>query len=414
MRILIYGINYTPELTGIGKYTGELAQWLAGRGHEVYLVTAPPYYPDWRVGNGYLAWRYRREFDCGIQVWRCPLWVPKKPSGWKRIVHLASFSFSSFPVMLMRALQAPDVVIAIEPPIFCAPGAAFAAWLSRAKAWLHVQDFEVDAAFDLGLVKGGWPRRVIETLEKLLMQRFHCVSTISQRMMDRLEDKGVAEARRIFFPNWVDTQTIHPLSRPSTLRGELGIRDNEIVALYSGNMGQKQGLEIVIEAARELAKTPGLRFVMCGQGAAYEDLRTLGNGLKNMFWIPLQPVNRLNSLLNLADIHLLPQRADAADLVMPSKLTGILASGRPVVATAAKDTEVWQVMQGRGLIVEPGDAKAFANAILNLSKDSAQRQALGVASRSYAVTHLDYEKIMENFETELLKLTGAQAKKEPL
>ncbi len=161
------------------------------------------------------------------------------------------------------------------------------------------------------------------------------------------------------------------------MRDELCIPDDEIVVLYSGNMGEKQGLEIVIEAARALTDELALHFIMCGQGAAYARLRKLAEGLDNIKWLPLQPIDKLNELLNAADIHLLPQRADAADLVMPSKLTGILASGRPVVATAHPGTEVWNVVQGRGITVEPGNVEAFAGAIQKLAGDAERRKALG-------------------------------------
>lgn len=95
MKILVYGINYSPELTGIGKYTGEMVAWMAQEGHEVRVITAPPYYPQWKVGERYSAWRYRWE-EGEATVWRCPLYVPKQPSTLKRLLHLGSFALSSF------------------------------------------------------------------------------------------------------------------------------------------------------------------------------------------------------------------------------------------------------------------------------------------------------------------------------
>lgn len=95
MKILVYGINYSPELTGIGKYTGEMVEWLAAQGHEVRVITAPPYYPQWQVGENYSARRYKRE-EGAATVWRCPLYVPKQPSTLKRLLHLGSFAVSSF------------------------------------------------------------------------------------------------------------------------------------------------------------------------------------------------------------------------------------------------------------------------------------------------------------------------------
>ena len=409
MRILIMGINFAPELVGIGKYTGEMAVNLATKGHDVRVVTAPPYYPEWRIGEGYSAWRYRREVieaTRPIHVYRCPLWLPWKLSGLKRLIHLASFTASSLPVMLYQVLWRPDVVLAVEPPFFCAYQTWLVARLSNANSWLHIQDFEIDAAFDLGIVKAALAKRMINRAERWLMRRFDRVSSISGRMLERLEIKGIDTEKLLLFTNWVDTDQIKPLEHESPMRSELGIRSGETVALYSGNMGEKQGLEIVIEAAHELTCATPIRFVMCGQGAAYSRLRVLAEGLGNMLWISLQPNNRLNDLLNLADIHLLPQRADAADLVMPSKLTGIMASGRPVVATANEGTEVWSVVQGHGITVAPGDHRAFASAVMALARDPARRALLGAAARKYAVDHLDKEQVLDSFETALRGLVA--------
>jgi colanic acid biosynthesis glycosyl transferase WcaI len=141
----------------------------------------------------------------------------------------------------------------------------------------------------------------------------------------------------------------------------------------------------------------------------------MGAGLGNLRWLPLQPAERLNDLLNLADIHLLPQRADAADLVMPSKLTGMLASGRPVVATAGQGTQLGRVVSGCGVLTPPGDGAALARAIVDLAADPAQRQALGAAARRYAETNLARDAIMSRFESTALALCGRPfpAPKEP-
>lgn len=402
MKILIHGINYFPELTGIGKYTGEMAEWLVSRGHRVRVITAPPYYPAWQVAEDYSARGYAKERISGVGIWRCPLWIPAKPTGLKRLFHLASFTLSSLPVVIRQAAWNPDLVMVIEPPFSCAPQAWLTARLCHAKAWMHIQDFEVDAAFELGLLRQKILKGLITALERWWMRRFDRVSTISPRMIDRLNNKGVSPQKQVLFPNWVDTRKIHPLTRPSAYRKKIGIPGHGIVALYSGNMGQKQGLEIVIEAARHLQDDMELWFVLCGQGAAYQYLRDMAKGLGNVHWLPLQPVEMLNELLNLADIHLLPQRADAADLVMPSKLTGMLASGRPVLATAHGNTQIARVLKGAGMIVQPGDVEKFVLALKCLANDPTIRDKMGKAARRYAMEHLERDVVLSRFEGELL------------
>jgi colanic acid biosynthesis glycosyl transferase WcaI len=406
MKILIHGINYSPELTGIGKYTGEMAEWLVDRGHNVRVVTAPPYYPEWKIKKEYSAWRYKKEYIHGATVYRCPLWVPKKVNGPKRIVHLASFALSSLPVILIQALWRPHIILSIAPAFCSTPFSLLCSFLSRAKAWLHIQDFELDAALNLGLLKIPKFRRVARYIESSILRRFNGVSTISQRMMENLCRKGVVEPNTFLFPNWVDTEWIYPLDGANPMRAELGISTGTIVALYSGNMGQKQGFEILAETARNLEPHTNIKFIFCGEGSACLNLMSMTSDLSNVIYLPLQPVEKLNLLLNLADVHLLPQRAYAADLVMPSKLTGILASGKPVIATAKPNTEIAEVLKDRGIVVNPDDSNAFNKALSRLAESPEERKKMGKASRDFAVNHLNKEEILTRFENNLCEIVN--------
>ncbi|MBW8466732.1 MAG: glycosyltransferase WbuB [Thiobacillus sp.] len=407
MRLLFYGINYAPELTGIGKYTGEMAAWFASNGHVVRVITAPPYYPAWKVDPSYSARQYRTETWNGVQVYRTPLWVPHQPGGLKRLIHLASFAASSLPVLLAQWRWKPDVVWVVEPPLMCAPAAVAFASLRGAKSWLHIQDFEVDAAFDLGLIKGNTLRRWVQGAERWLMRRFDRVSTISGRMVGRALAKGAAPERVVHFPNWVDISGITPLATPSAYRAELGLAPSAVVALYSGNMGNKQGLEILADVARLLQDDPSIQFVFGGNGSGRADLQARCAGLPNVRFLDLQPLERLNDWLGLADVHLLPQRADAADLVMPSKLTGMLASGRAVLATALPETELGRVVTedaACGLVVPPENAAAMAEALRALAAEPALRAELGANGRRYAEAELSQDVILRRFEAQLLAL----------
>ena len=401
MKLLVYGINFAPELTGIGKYTGDMVAWLASQGHEVRVITAPPYYPDWSVWPAYNAARYVREDWQGAGVTRAPLWVPRKVTGRSRLLHLASFALSSIPALLAHWHWKPDVVWVAEPPLFCSPAALLFARLRSAKAWLHIQDYEVDAAFELGLLKGRRLRSFVGAVERSIMRRFDRISTISLRMMERAASKGTEGARLVSLPNWVDVSTIQPLQAASPFRTELGIRPDAVVALYSGNMGAKQGLELLAETALLLADRPDVEFVFCGNGAGRAEFTKRCQALRNVRFLDLQPMERLGDLLGMADIHLLPQRADAADLVMPSKLSGMLSSGRPVVAGARPGTELGQVVAQCGIAVPPDDAKAFANAVLTLAEQPALRRELGLRARRFAEEHLDREAVLRCFERDL-------------
>ena len=451
LKILLHGLNYSPEEIGIGKYSGEMIQELAARGCDCLVVTTPPYYPHWKIAKGFRGWWYQRlEPPSGAQIeraaggrqqdvgdrrvgsrltrvfgrgnheqansdglralpavgrvsgGRCPLWVPRKVSGLKRIVHLASFGISSFPAVLWMAIRhRPDVIITVEPAAFCMPTTWLASRLCGAKAWLHVQDFEVDAAFELGILKQPLLKKWVLATEAFFMRRFDRVSSISINMVQRLQNKGVSQERTRLFPNWVDCDSMRPLEKPERLRAQFGLPEHCCIALYAGNIGAKQGLDLIVEAAKQSAKKNDVQFVICGDGAARSMLEQQATGLDNLTLLPVQPFSQFNELMNCADIHLLPQKGDAADLVMPSKLTGMLATGRPVVACASPGTQIAAVVEGHGLVVPPGVVDAFAQAICRLAGDQTLRNSLGRQARIYAEEHLSRTAIIDTFFDEL-------------
>jgi len=394
MRILIYSTNFAPEPTGIGKYSGEMAAWLADHGHEVRVVAAPPYYPAWKTERKYVWPPFRREQWRGVDVWRAPLWVPKAPGGFTRIVHLLSFAIMSFPVMVWQSFWRPDLVLTVAPAFVCAPAALLTARLARAKSWLHLQDFEIDVAFGLGLLKGELLQRIVLRMERWILQRFDTVSTISGRMIERLLSKGVAPDRTRYFPNWVNISRTRPGAVRGRYRTELGIPSDAVVALFSGTLGGKQGLMVIPAAASLLRSRQNTVFVICGDGLLKPDLEAAVAGLPNVRLLPLQPPERLTELLGMADIHLLPQSPDAADLVLPSKLSGMLASGRPVIATCRPGTEIGEIVSQCGLVVAPQDSAALALAVSRLADDTEMRLELGRRAREFAESNFERNAVL--------------------
>ena len=403
MKLLLYSLNYAPEPVGIGKYSGELAEWLAAQGHEVRVITAVPYFPQWRARDN----RYRREQRQLVSVLRCPLWVPRRPSGLTRLLHLASFAISSLPVLIGQWRWRPELVLTVAPAFFCAPGTLLLAKLcgSRTRSWLHIQDFELDAAFELGLLKGRWLRSLAERWERGTLRGFDRVSTISAAMRRHAVQKGVAEEQAVLLPNWVNLNVIQPQMEEARAnnpyRQELGIGPEQRVLLYSGSMNKKQGLELLVEAMQRLADLPDLVWLLAGEGPSKAQLEAATATMDQVRILPLQPAERLNDWLNLADVHLLPQKAGAADLVLPSKLLGILASGRPLVASSPAGSELGQLAELAGIRVEPEDGAGFAAALRQLLSDAALRQRLGQAARELAKQRFGREAVLGQLDRAL-------------
>ncbi|OYT97733.1 MAG: colanic acid biosynthesis glycosyltransferase WcaI [Pseudomonas sp. PGPPP3] len=402
MKILLHGINYSPELTGIGKYSGEMARWLVEQGHDVRVVTAPPYYPQWQVGQGFSALRFNVAKEAGVTVIRCPLYVPAKPTAIKRLLHLASFSLTSACAVLAQLMWKPELVILVVPTLFCAPQALLLAKLSGAKSVVHIQDFEVDALFGLSLAKGEGLKRFAFAAERLILRAFDHVSTISSGMLKLALHKGVDKENLHFFPNWSETVRFHGVQRSSELLLGLGVDPAKRVLLYSGNIGEKQGLEMVIEAAERLASRAEWVFLIVGEGAGKQRLldMTMQRGLGNVVFAPLQPYDDLPVLLASADCHLVIQKRGAADAVLPSKLTNILAVGGHALITADPDTSLGLLCAehpGVACLVEPESVDALVEgieAVLALPVPNS-------IAAGYAREFLDKDSILTRFLAEV-------------
>ena len=404
MRLLVVGLNFAPEPIGVGKYTGEMAAWLAARGHEMVVVTAPPYYPWWRHCKNYSYWRWNSEIWRSCRVTRCPIYVPHRVNGWRRILHLVSFAVSAIPATLCAALyRKPDVLIAVVPTLLSAPIALVTARLVGARAWLHIQDLEFDAGHELYGAVLRPLMRIAFAAERWMLRRFDVVSSISPKMLKEIEQRGVKPERLVLFTNWVDMSTIFPLPPSVSLRRELGIAEDRCIVLYSGSMGEKQGLETVLAAARLLAadRTSPSLFVLAGEGHARRRFETEAHNLPNVIFLPVQPEERFNEFLNFGDIHLLPQRSAVADLVLPSKLCAILAAGKPLIATVTSDTQIAQIIGPAGAIVPPDDPGALATAIRALAGDLPRRQAMGDRAFKIAQDMFDRETVLVGMEERL-------------
>jgi colanic acid biosynthesis glycosyl transferase WcaI len=324
------------------------------------------------------------------------------------MLHLLSFAVSSFPVLIGQVFWRPDVVISVAPAFVCAPGALLVSWISCGKSWLHVQDYEVDVAFRLGVLSGRWKRSLFGALERVILSQFDRVSSISGRMIARAEEKGVQRARLLSLPNWADSVPSNPPSEETRTfyREQWGVAADRVVAMYSGSFGAKHGLSLIPAAARLV---PDVHFVVCGEGVMRNDLVAQAEQLPNLTVLPLQPSESLAEFLGSADIHLLPQSEGAEDLVMPSKLTGMMASGRPTVATCRENTEIARTLHSCGVVVAPGDTAAFAEAIRALSLQPVLRQEMGARARAYAESNLGKAQILGRMLLDLERLTGLPA-----
>lgn len=384
MKLLVWGINYAPELTGIAVYNTALCEALVGRGHSVRMLTTFSYYPAWEKRVEDRGRWCRTEEMKGVTVHRCWHYVPRRASTVRRIVHEASFVMSS--VLRLLALPRPDGMVVVSPPLLL--GAA--AWLyGRVRGVphvFHVQDLQPDAAVGLGMLRPSRLVRALYRLEGFAYRAAARVSGISQGMIEAFRRKGVPEGKLVLFPNGVEVPAEESLPGRGRFRARHGIAKGAFLAVYAGNLGVKQGLEVLLEVA-PLVADRGVEIVICGDGARRSALEEgiRARGLRNLRLLPLQPEGAYGEMLMDADVCLITQQAGAGASFFPSKLLATLAHGRPVLAVADAESELSRALRvgGFGRAVPPGDAMAVAEALGTMASDRGVLKRWGEAGRAF-------------------------------
>lgn len=400
MKLIIYSSNFEPELTGIGKYNGEMASKFVELGVDTHVVTAPPYYPEWRIHDTYKNGWSKQVLDNGVTVHRSPIYVPRSMSFLKRLLHLMSFALSSVPNLFKMVFSRPDVVMVVQPSLFCAPAALLFCAVTGARSVMHVQDFELEAMLGSGMSGGRKRWSIFRKFETFLMRRFDLVSSISYSMLEKAKSKGVDEDRLIHFPNWVDTSAINPSRSGDALRQRWGINPDDKVILYAGNLGNKQGLEIVLDAAEALIGEPAYKFLIVGSGTSEKRLKesAAARNLTNVEFKPLQPLEVLPEMLAMADVHLVVQKRGVADAVLPSKLTSILSIGGHALITAEPQTELGQIAKrhkGIFTMVEPEHPEAFTKALIACA--NADTRTPNPVARKFALDYLNIHSVINKY-----------------
>ena len=385
MRILIWSANYSPELIGIPPLVTGAAEWFASRGHCVDVVTAVPNYPQRVVHPEFRGALYWSSLEHGVRVHRSWLRVRPNERFVDKMLYEASFALVSAP-RILRRLRTTDVLVCVVPSL---AAAAISTLLPSRRRVLWVQDLVSAAA---ATVDGTPAPAVLAAwrLERLAAQRADHAIVCSPGFSDHLVKLGVSRARIATIFNWVDTREI---SAPTTSANGRAPR-----FLYAGNLGYTQGFEVLFAAARR-AKVD---LEVVGEGNAADAVRAqAGDGVAVR-----DPVQRTEypALLASADVHVLVQRRVAAGANLPSKIASYLASGRPVLASIDLDTPAAQLLResGGALLVEPEQPQALADAMVRLRDDPQLREELGRRGRAFAVSRLDREVVLPQFERVLL------------
>lgn len=402
-HITLIGLNFYPESTAIGLYSTQLAQYLEQQGMHIDVITAFPYYPEWEIATDYKdKKRYLQEDLGNIKLYRYKQYVPAQPTFFKRIIHILSFTWGSF--WNLWKIKKCDIVISVVP----FTSSTFLGYIQKkrfgAKSWVHIQDFEFDAAFQSGLTtkgekKGGLIYNMLMRLEKSLFSRADIVSTISQTMLKKLEKKTTSPT--YFLPNWIDGDGMNP----AFAKAHSYLNSSKFKILYSGNIGDKQDWAFFKQFAEKLDFSK-YEIIIVGAGAMRNQVAQDIESLEGASLHPPVPYNELNNLLCSADVHILFQKAEVLDTVMPSKILGMMASATPSIITGHPDSEVATTMEfsSGGFYSSDKGVETVLIQLEELFQDGEKSKEMGLRARDYVLKHFAKDEILAQFVTALKQL----------
>ncbi|HWM24987.1 MAG TPA: WcaI family glycosyltransferase [Chthoniobacterales bacterium] len=401
MRVIVWGINYAPEFTGIAPHNVALCEFLHAKGDDVAMISGFPYYPSWEKRPEDRGQLYRTDQINGVPVHRCWQFVPARVSALKRMSHEASFVFTS----TLRALSLPraNVYVLVSPPLLLGVAGWFVGAIKSAPFVFHVQDMQPDAAVGLGMLKASWFTRALYAFESFAYRQAARVSGITRGMLTSFRGKGVPESKLVYFPNAIALRDGQIPPERGEFRRQHGFGPEEFLAVYAGNLGVKQGLDVLLEAAPRL-RDSRIRILICGDGAQRGPLaRRLGElKLSNVSMLPLQAGRDYRALLVDADVCFITQQAGAGNSFFPSKLLGLLAESKPVVTVAAPECELaLSLAEGKfGVNVPPGRAQELADLLDALAHDPPRLAEYGAAGRRY-VEQFEKSRVLQSFAEDL-------------
>jgi colanic acid biosynthesis glycosyl transferase WcaI len=396
VKIQVLCPHFEPDSAPTGEFMSAIVNHLGDMGHELHVVTALPWYRDHAVEAGWEGKLTRTETRSWGQITRVHPFPTDKSNIGARAAAFAGFTAIGLGTAVIDRFDA-DVVFAMSPPLSLGVAGWLAAKRRRVPFVFNIQDVFPDVAIETGTISSPRVIAAAKRLEKFVYDRADVVTVLSEEMQRNVQDKTDSATRII--PNFVDISTFEPQPLENSYRREFGLEGKRVV-MYCGNVGFSQSIELLADAAREMADLDDVVFIVNGGGSAIGEVKRRAKGLSNFRVIPYQPVERVPEVLAAADIHVIPLRKGLAWSSVPSKLYKILAVERPVIASVDEGTEVGRVVidAGAGHAVPPDVAGPLVASLRELLASESTRNQMGRAGRAWVEQWVTPERAAAEYE----------------
>jgi len=408
MRILFINQCYWPDHVSTAQHLTDLAEGLAGRGHEVtVLCSRRPYAGGTEVFP-------RQERHNGVRIQRVSTLGYGKQSGLRgRILDYLSFHATALAKCLR--LPAPDLVVTLTSPLLVGMLGWCESCFKRTRHVHWCMDLFPDTGVLFRILKeNGLAHRVCASLTRRYLRSARGVVAISPYMIERLQRYGVAEDRLHVIPVWAVGQNLRPIPRPDNgfLR-EHGLED-KFVIMFSGNLELGGDMDTLLEALHELRDEREIVFVLISEGPRRELFRARSEqaGLQNVLFLPYQDRDRLAYSLSAGDVHVITNKNGLGGLRVPGKTYGVLAVGRPILYIGEPYCEVADLIRGDrlGYVIPERDVPGLVRAIRELRDAPALRQEIAVRARARFEADYQAQTNIDAWERTLTHIVGADTR----
>ncbi|MEZ4864524.1 MAG: glycosyltransferase family 4 protein [Caldilineaceae bacterium] len=340
MKILVSALYFHPDHSGIALYSSDLAWYFAEQGHDVTVVTGFPFYPKWLKAPADRHKLFRQERERGVRILRGYLYVPHHVTTLKRILH--DISFTLFALLNFIRAGRQDCIVILSPPLLLGVIGVIFKYLWQAQLVFHVQDFQTDAAQSLGMLQQSWLIKALTKVEQSIYHHSTWVATITKGMWKLLVDKGVDKGKLEIFYNWIDISATVPKQQFAPFLCHYPQYKNKFTVAYAGNIGIKQGLDVLIYAAEMMQNDDSVHFLIIGEGADKARIEQLAQEkhLTNVTFLPFLSQSDYYAMLDAINVSFVAQRPQTGNVFFPSKLLGIMAVGKPLLISADLNSEL--------------------------------------------------------------------------
>ena len=378
-RVLILSQSFYPDHSGISNYASDYAFYCAEQGNEVDVVTGFPFYPHWKKKDEDRARLFRKDQVRNVTIHRGYIYVPGNVTTAKRIFH--ELSLLAFSLLNSFRIERPDVIVVFTTPILLGVLGGILKRVWKSRLVINVQDFQIEAALSLNMFSPGKVIQTLGTLEKWSFRQADFVSSISDSMVELLRvRKEVDDSRLLFWPNWYsDYEKSTKPAAGTGFREEFQIAKGKRIIGYAGNIGKKQGLEILLDLAERLGERSEFIFLIIGEGAGLDALKEYAEGkdLQNLMFLPFLNSAKYQQFLAETDAVFVSQLKVPFDVYFPSKLLGIMAAGKLLIVSADPESELYRTISHNklGLVSEYGNLPELEGAVRKIEAGSAEIEA---------------------------------------